>query len=39
MGKAIERLRAEANRRGFTLPRHLEVSDLVRTTGRSVVAD
>ncbi|MGD9936727.1 MAG: fumarate reductase (CoM/CoB) subunit TfrB [Methanoregulaceae archaeon] len=37
MGKAIERLRAEANRRGFTLPRHLEVSDLVRTTGRSVV--
>ena len=36
MGKAIERLRAEAHRRGMTLPRHAEVADLVRTTGRSV---
>ena len=36
MGKAIERLRAEAHRRGMTLPRHAEVADLVRATGRSV---
>ena len=36
MGKAIERLRAEAHRRGYTLPRHAEVADLVRSTGRSV---
>jgi fumarate reductase (CoM/CoB) subunit B len=35
-GKAIEKLREIANREGFTLPRHLEVADLVRTTGRSV---
>jgi len=35
-GKAIERLRAEANRRGMTLPRHAEVAALVRETGRSV---
>lgn len=35
-GKAIERLRAEAHRRGMTLPRHAEVADLVRTTNRSV---
>ncbi|NLX48892.1 MAG: succinate dehydrogenase/fumarate reductase iron-sulfur subunit [Methanospirillum sp.] len=36
MGKAIERLRAEAHRRGYTFPRHAEIADLVRTTGRSV---
>ena len=35
-GKAIERLRAEAHRRGMTLPRHAEVAELVRTTNRSV---
>ena len=35
-GKAIEKLRAHANKRGFTLPRHLEVAALVRETGRSV---
>ncbi len=35
-GKAIERLRAEAHRRGMTLPRHAEVASLVRETGRSV---
>jgi fumarate reductase (CoM/CoB) subunit B len=35
-GKAIERLRAEAHRRGMTLPRHAEVATLVRETGRSV---
>ncbi len=34
--KAIEKLRALANRRGFTLPRHLEVAELIRETGRSV---
>ena len=35
-GKAIEKLRALANRRGFTLPRHLEVAALIRESGRSV---
>lgn len=35
-GKAIERLRAEAHRRGMTLSRHAEVASLVRETGRSV---
>ncbi|TAJ45328.1 fumarate reductase (CoM/CoB) subunit TfrB [Methanofollis fontis] len=35
-GKAIEKLREIANRRGLTLPRHQEVAELVRTTGRSV---
>jgi len=35
-GKAIEKLREIANREGLTLPRHLEVAELVRTTGRSV---
>jgi len=35
-GKAIEKLRAQANKRGFTLPRHLEVAALVKETGRSV---
>jgi fumarate reductase (CoM/CoB) subunit B len=34
--KAIEKLRARANKRGFTLPRHLEVAALVRETGRSI---
>jgi fumarate reductase (CoM/CoB) subunit B len=35
-GKAIEKLRARANKRGFTLPRHLEVAALIKETGRSV---
>ncbi|HIH27578.1 MAG TPA: succinate dehydrogenase/fumarate reductase iron-sulfur subunit [Methanoregulaceae archaeon] len=35
-GKAIEKLRALANKKGLTLPRHQEVSQLVRETGRSV---
>jgi fumarate reductase (CoM/CoB) subunit B len=35
-GKAIEKLRALANQRGFTLPRHREVAALVKETGRSV---
>ncbi|MDD3111353.1 MAG: succinate dehydrogenase/fumarate reductase iron-sulfur subunit, partial [Methanofollis liminatans] len=35
-GKAIEKLREIANRQGLTLPRHQEVAELVRTTGRSV---
>jgi len=35
-GKAIEKLRALANRQGRTLPRHLEVAELIRKTGRSV---
>ena len=35
-GKAIEKLRAHANRKGLTLPRHLEVAALVKETGRSV---
>ena len=36
-GKAIEKLRALANKEGFTLPRHREVAALIRETGRSVV--
>lgn len=35
-GKAIEKLRELANRRGLTLPRHREVARLVQETGRSV---
>jgi fumarate reductase (CoM/CoB) subunit B len=35
-GKAIEKLREIANRRGLTLPRHQEVAQLVQETGRSV---
>ncbi|NYT07081.1 MAG: succinate dehydrogenase/fumarate reductase iron-sulfur subunit [Methanomicrobiales archaeon] len=35
-GKAIEKLRALANRKGLTLPRHQSVEKLVRETGRSV---
>jgi len=35
-GKAIEKLRARANKRGYTLPRHLEVAALIKETGRSV---
>ncbi|WML67099.1 MAG: Fumarate reductase (CoM/CoB) subunit B [Methanoregula sp. SKADARSKE-2] len=34
--KAIERLRALANRKGYTLPRHQEVAALIKETGRSV---
>lgn len=34
--KAIEKLRARANRMGLTLPRHLEVAALIKATGRSV---
>jgi fumarate reductase (CoM/CoB) subunit B len=35
-GKAIEKLREIANRRGLTLPRHQEVARLVEETGRSI---
>jgi len=35
-GKAIEKLRALAHKKGLTLPRHLEVQKLVKETGRSV---
>jgi fumarate reductase (CoM/CoB) subunit B len=34
--KAIEKLRALANRQGFTLPRHQEVAALIERTGRSI---
>jgi len=34
--KAIEKLRALANKCGFTLPKHQEVAALVKETGRSV---
>lgn len=34
--KAIEKLRALANREGLTLPRHREVEALIKETGRSV---
>nr|WP_321350960.1 fumarate reductase (CoM/CoB) subunit TfrB [uncultured Methanoregula sp.] len=34
--KAIEKLRAFANKRGFTLPRHQEVAAMVKDTGRSI---
>jgi fumarate reductase (CoM/CoB) subunit B len=35
-GKAIEKLRAIANREGLTLPRHKEIEQLIHETGRSV---
>jgi fumarate reductase (CoM/CoB) subunit B len=35
-GKAIENLRALANKAGLTLPRHQEVAAMIRETGRSV---
>jgi fumarate reductase (CoM/CoB) subunit B len=35
-GKAIEKLRSFANKKGLTLPRHQEVAGLVKETGRSV---
>ena len=38
-GKAIEKLRSHANKRGFTLPRHLEVAAMVKATGRSVTRE
>jgi fumarate reductase (CoM/CoB) subunit B len=38
-GKAIEKLRALANKKGLTLPRHQEVAALVKTTGRSVTRE
>ena len=34
--KAIEKLRSLANKKGYTLPRHLEVAALIRESGRSV---
>jgi fumarate reductase (CoM/CoB) subunit B len=34
--KAIEKLRALANKKGLTLPRHQEVAALIKETGRSV---
>lgn len=34
--KAIEKLRALANRKGLSLPRHQEVAALIESTGRSV---
>ena len=37
--KAIEKLRALANKEGLTLPRHQEVAALVKSTGRSVTRD
>ncbi|MDI6899890.1 MAG: succinate dehydrogenase/fumarate reductase iron-sulfur subunit [Methanolinea sp.] len=36
-GKAIEKLRALANRKGLTLPRHQEVARFIRESGRSIV--
>ncbi|NMB78111.1 MAG: succinate dehydrogenase/fumarate reductase iron-sulfur subunit [Methanomicrobiales archaeon] len=38
-GKAIEKLRSQANKRGFTFPRHLEVAAMVKETGRSVTRE
>ncbi|MFY9801085.1 MAG: fumarate reductase (CoM/CoB) subunit TfrB [Methanoregula sp.] len=38
-GKAIEKLRSFANKKGLTLPRHQEVAALVKATGRSVTKD
>ncbi|MDD1719193.1 MAG: succinate dehydrogenase/fumarate reductase iron-sulfur subunit [Methanoregulaceae archaeon] len=35
-GKAIEKLRALAHKKGFSLPRHLEVAKMIEKTGRSV---
>jgi fumarate reductase (CoM/CoB) subunit B len=36
-GKAIEKLRSLANKKGLTLPRHQEVAKLIKETGRSVI--
>jgi fumarate reductase (CoM/CoB) subunit B len=36
-GKAIEKLRSLANKKGLTLPRHQEVAKLIKDTGRSVI--
>ena len=38
-GKAIEKLRSFANRRGFSFPRHQEVAAMVKATGRSVTRE
>jgi len=38
-GKAIEKLRSLANKKGLTLPRHREVEALVKETGRSVIRE
>lgn len=38
-GKAIEKLRSFANKKGLTLPRHQEVAALIKATGRSVTRD
>lgn len=38
-GKAIEMLRARADKRGFTLPRHQDVAAMVKATGRSVTRE
>lgn len=38
-GKAIEKLRSFANKKGLTLPRHQEVATLIKSTGRSVVQE
>jgi len=38
-GKAIEKLRSFANKKGLTLPRHQEVAALVKSTGRSVTRE
>jgi fumarate reductase (CoM/CoB) subunit B len=38
-GKAIEKLRSLANKKGHTLPRHQEVAALVKATGRSVTRE
>ena len=35
-GKAIEKLRSFANKKGLTLPRHQEVAALIKDTGRSL---
>lgn len=35
-GKAIEKLRALANKKGYTLPRHQEVAALIKNSGRSI---
>jgi fumarate reductase (CoM/CoB) subunit B len=38
-GKAIEKLRSLANKKGLTLPRHQEVAALIKATGRSVTRE
>ena len=38
-GKAIEKLRSFANKRGFSFPRHQEVAAMVKATGRSVTRE